>query len=97
MLMSRYEEEPFVNVGSGEEVTITELAAIVANVVGFSGRIRFDPARPDGVPRKIVDSSRIRSLGWTPEVPLRDGIRSAYQWAVGNGVLRSGSVTISPA
>lgn len=89
MLMSKYEEEPFVNVGSGEEVTIAELADMVANVVGFSGRIRFDPARPDGVPRKIVDSSRIRSLGWTPEVPLRDGIRSAYQWATENGVLRA--------
>jgi GDP-L-fucose synthase len=89
MLMSKYEEEPFVNVGSGEEVTIAELAEMVASVVGFSGRIRFDPARPDGVPRKIVDSSRIRSLGWTPEVPLRDGIRSAYQWAVENGVLRA--------
>ncbi len=87
MLMSAEEEEPFLNVGSGEEVTIAELAELVANVVGFGGSISFDPSRPDGVPRKIVDSSRIRSLGWTPEISLRDGIRSAYRWAVENGVL----------
>ena len=88
MLLSEVGEEPFVNVGSGEEVTIAALAEIVADVVGFRGRIRFDPARPDGVPRKIVDSSRIRSLGWQPKLSLSDGVRSAYQWAIDNGVLR---------
>lgn len=89
MLMSAEEDESFLNVGSGEEVTIAELARLVANVVGFRGSISFDPSRPDGVPRKIVDSSRIRGLGWTPEISLRDGIRSAYRWAIENGVLQS--------
>lgn len=87
MLMSANANEPFLNVGSGEEVTIAELAELVADVVAFRGSVSFDPARPDGVPRKIVDSSRIRALGWRPQIPLRDGIRSAYRWAVENGVL----------
>jgi GDP-L-fucose synthase len=69
---------PLVNVGSGEELTIRELAALVARVVGFDGDITFDPSKPDGVPRKIVDSTRIRALGWRPAIGLAAGIATTY-------------------
>jgi GDP-L-fucose synthase len=65
-------------VGSGEELTIRELAALVARVVGFDGDITFDPSKPDGVPRKIVDSTRIRALGWRPAIGLAAGIATTY-------------------
>jgi GDP-L-fucose synthase len=67
-----------VNIGSGHEVTIRELAEIVRNVVRYEGAIEWDPARPDGTPRKLLDSARIRQLGWRPRVELRDGIARAY-------------------
>jgi len=62
------------NIGSGEEVTISELAHVIAKAVGFEGKIRFDRAKPDGTPRKLLDSSFLRELGWSPAVRLRDGI-----------------------
>lgn len=69
---------PLVNVGSGDELTIRELAALVARVVGFGGEITFDASKPDGVPRKIVDSTRIRALGWRPAIGLAAGIAATY-------------------
>jgi GDP-L-fucose synthase len=70
---------PLINVGSGDELTIGELATMIAALVGFEGSIAYDPSRPDGTPRKIVDSTRIRSLGWTASTRLPDGIASAYR------------------
>jgi GDP-L-fucose synthase len=67
-----------INVGFGEDVTIAELAQAIADVVGFSGRIEFDPSKPDGTPRKLMDSTRLRSLGWQPAVQLEDGLGVAY-------------------
>lgn len=67
-----------VNVGSGEEISILQLAHLVAEIVGFTGSITTDPAKPDGTPRKLMDSSLLRSLGWKPKVSLRDGITAAY-------------------
>jgi GDP-L-fucose synthase len=69
-----------VNVGTGEDVSIGELATIVGEVVGYRGAIRFNPEYPDGTPRKLLDVSVLRSLGWTPKIALREGIRSAYEW-----------------
>lgn len=69
----------WVNVGSGEEVSILELARIVAEVVGYRGEIVTDPSRPDGMPRKLADSMRIRATGWRPRVALRDGIERTYR------------------
>lgn len=69
----------WVNVGTGTEVTIRELAETIRRVVGFSGELRFDPSKPDGTPRKLTDISRIRSTGWAPSVPLEEGIRLAYE------------------
>ena len=68
-----------LNVGSGEELSIADLAALVAHTVGFEGRLRFDAQQPDGTPRKLLDSSRLRSLGWAPQVRLAQGLAAAYQ------------------
>ena len=79
-LMERYDEEPFVNVGWGEDLTIAKLARMVAEVVGFGGALTFDASKPDGTPRKLLDSSRLRALGWSPRIPLREGITQTYAW-----------------
>lgn len=77
-LMKRYSDDQFVNIGSGEEVTIAQFAEIVRGVVGYEGRIVFDPSRPDGMERKLLDSSFLRGLGWVPHVKLKDGLAAAY-------------------
>jgi GDP-L-fucose synthase len=79
-LMERYDEEPFVNVGWGEDLTIAELARMVAEVVGFGGALTFDASKPDGMPRKLLDTSRLRALGWSPRIPLREGVTQTYAW-----------------
>ena len=68
------------NVGSGEDLPVSALAALVARVVGYDGPVRWDSSRPDGTPRKLLDSSRIRATGWSPRISLEDGIRSVYEW-----------------
>jgi GDP-L-fucose synthase len=73
-----------INVGYGEDVTIRELAALVAEVTGFKGNIVFDASKPDGAMRKLMDSSRLNALGWKPRVKLEQGIRSAYSWFMNN-------------
>jgi GDP-L-fucose synthase len=78
-LMHHYSEEQFINVGFGSDITIRELAHIVAVVVKFRGEIVWDTSKPDGTPRKLMDSSRLRALGWKPEVELETGIRLAYE------------------
>jgi GDP-L-fucose synthase len=81
-LLDVYDEPEHINVGVGEDVTIRELAGIVAEVVGFTGRIEQDTSRPDGMPRKLLDVSRLTALGWQPEITLREGIESTYRWFV---------------
>ena len=73
-----------VNVGSGEEVTIAELARTLAEVTGFEGEIVHDLSRPDGTPQKLLDTSRLTAMGWSPSIPLRDGIRETYRWFLRN-------------
>ncbi len=68
-----------LNVGSGEEISIADLAALISAIVGYSGRLRFDAGKPDGAPRKLLDSSKMRSLGWAPAIRLRDGILRTYR------------------
>jgi GDP-L-fucose synthase len=68
-----------INVGSGVDITIAELAETVARVVGYGGRMTFDSTRPDGAPRKLLDIAKITSLGWQPKVGLESGLRTAYQ------------------
>jgi len=79
-LMQRYSEEGTVNVGWGEDVSIAELASTIARVVGYDGRFAYDPAKPDGTPRKLLDTSRLTALGWKPSIRLEDGLRSTYRW-----------------
>ena len=71
-----------INVGSGREISIRDLALLVQDVVGFTGTLVFDTDKPDGTPRKLADSSRIHELGWRHTVELRDGIAGAYRWYV---------------
>lgn len=71
---------PFVNVGCGEDLTVGELAATMRAVVGYAGRLEFDSSKPDGTPRKLLDVSRLRALGWQPRVSLEDGLRATYRW-----------------
>jgi GDP-L-fucose synthase len=78
LLMDRYSDAQMVNVGSGDEVPIAELARLVAEVVGYAGAITFDPTRPDGTPRKLLDSSRLAALGWRRRLSLREGLALAY-------------------
>lgn len=77
-LMENYSEEQFINVGSGSEITIRELSELVKRIVGFPGEIVWDSSKPDGTPRKLMDSSRLFALGWKPKVNLKAGIRLAY-------------------
>ena len=77
-LMERGYDGPLLNIGTGEDVTIAELAQTVMQVVGFEGRIRFDASQPDGTPRKLLDVSRLAALGWQARTPLREGIAQAY-------------------
>ena len=78
-LMERYDEAQFINVGYGSDVTIADLTRLVKRIVGFEGEIVWDESRPDGAPRKLLDSSRLFKLGWKPLVELEAGIRMAYQ------------------
>lgn len=78
-LMENYNEKQFVNVGFGSDVTIKELAETVAKVVGFDGAMKYDSSKPNGTPRKLMDSSRLFSTGWKPKTNLEEGIRLAYQ------------------
>ena len=84
LLMDRYSEAGHINIGSGEELSIRELAGKVAATVGFTGTLEFDPAMPDGTPRKLMDVSRIRALGWAPRIGLDEGIRGVYAWYLAN-------------
>ncbi len=79
-LMQNWSEEEHINVGSGSEVTIEELARIIAEIAGFEGRFRFDASQPDGAPRKLLDVSKLTALGWHPRIELRTGIRQTYDW-----------------
>jgi GDP-L-fucose synthase len=78
-LMKTYSGDELVNIGTGEDITISEFAHVVARTVGFTGAISFDPSRPDGTPRKLLDVSRLAALGWRASTSLEDGIRLAYQ------------------
>jgi GDP-L-fucose synthase len=79
-LMDRYDGAEPVNVGWGEDIAIGELASLVGDIVGFKGGLRFDITKPDGTPRKLLDVSRVRQLGWAPKITLRQGIAATYDW-----------------
>jgi GDP-L-fucose synthase len=87
-LVERYDSPEIINVGTGEDLTIAELAALVRNVVGFSGKIELDRSKPDGTPRKQLDVSKIHALGWRARIPLEEGVRATYEWYLQNGAAR---------
>jgi GDP-L-fucose synthase len=78
--MERFDGDGPINVGTGEELSIRDLARLVAEVVGFTGRLEFDASKPDGTPRKVMDSGRLRGMGWQPSVTLREGLTATYRW-----------------
>lgn len=83
-LMQRYDRPEIVNVGTGEDLTIRELAEMVREVVGYTGRLAFDTGKPDGTPRKLLDVTRLKGIGWSARIGLREGIGSTYRWYLGS-------------
>jgi GDP-L-fucose synthase len=79
-LLENYDEAEHVNVGVGEDVTIRELAETVARIVGYEGVLEWDTSKPDGMPRKLLDVTKINTLGWKADIGLEDGIRTTYEW-----------------
>ena len=83
-LLENYDSPQIINVGCGDDLTIRELALLVAKVVGVDAELVFDTSKPDGTPRKLLDTSRLRQLGWQPRITLEDGVRDTYQWFLRN-------------
>jgi GDP-L-fucose synthase len=79
LLMEQYNEKQFVNVGCGEDISIKDLIEVVKNAIGYEGEIRFDTSKPDGTPRKLMDATKMRNMGWKPKIGLEEGIKLAYQ------------------
>jgi GDP-L-fucose synthase len=77
-LMNSYNERQFINIGTGEEVSIKQLAEMIKTTTGFEGQIKFDSSKPDGTPRKLMDSSKIKSLGWQPRIGLKEGLERTW-------------------
>jgi GDP-L-fucose synthase len=86
LLLENYDSPEIINVGYGEDISIHELAELICDVVGFDGELAWDTTKPDGTPRKLLDVSKIRALGWKPAIPLRDGIVRTYDWFRANCV-----------
>jgi GDP-L-fucose synthase len=78
LVLERYSGESHLNIGTGEDVTIAELARLIADVVGYRGELTFDTSRPDGTPRKLLDVAKLRAMGFKPRVPLRAGLERTY-------------------
>jgi GDP-L-fucose synthase len=83
-----------INCGAGSEISIKDLAGLLARAIGYGGKISFDTSKPDGTPRKLMDSSRLIALGWKPEISLENGIKQTYEWFLKN---RLSLATMAPA
>jgi len=86
LLLEKYNSPEIINVGCGEDISIRELAELICDIVGFDGELAWDSTRPDGTPRKLLDVTKQRALGWKPTIPLRDGIAQTYKWFLANCV-----------
>src|SRR5512132_4283537 len=84
LLLEKYDSPEIINIGCGEDVTIRELAELICEVIGFNGKLVWDKTKPDGTPRKLLNVTRIRKLGWQPTIPLRKGIAQTYEWFLAN-------------
>jgi GDP-L-fucose synthase len=87
-VLLKYDDDTHLNVGVGKDISIGELATLIAEVVGWEGRITYDTSMPDGMPRKLLDVDRIVALGWRPSIPVRDGIRATYEWFLDTAAAR---------
>jgi len=83
-LLEKYDSPEIINVGCGEDISIRELAELICDVVGFDGELAWDATKPDGTPRKLLDITKLRALGWQPTIPLREGIAQTYEWFLKN-------------
>ena len=92
-LMQRYAEEGHINVGTGEDLSIEDLARLVGRVVHPTARVVFDPSKPDGTPRKLLDVSRLHALGWRHRTALEDGVADTYRWFLENQAEARGVVS----
>src|SRR2546429_6488491 len=88
-LLEKYDSPEIINVGCGEDISIRELAELVCDVVGFRGELKLDRSKPNGTPRKLLDVSKIKNLGWQPTISLRDGVTRAYEWFLDNYAAQS--------
>jgi GDP-L-fucose synthase len=79
-LLEHYSEKQFLNAGSGTDISIRELAELLAHIIGYKGSLVFDTSKPDGMPQKLLDVSKINSLGWNAQIALEDGLRGLYTW-----------------
>jgi GDP-L-fucose synthase len=79
-LMRNYNDSEIINIGDGKDITIKELAELIRDIVGYTGEIAWDTTKPDGTPRKLLDITKLKSLGWAPKISLRDGIKQTYEW-----------------
>jgi GDP-L-fucose synthase len=86
LLLEQYDSPEIINVGCGEDISIRELAQLICDVVGFDGELTWDANKPDGIPRKLLDITKLRALGWKPSISLRNGIARTYEWFLANYV-----------
>jgi len=86
LLLEKYDSPEIINIGCGEDISIRELAELICDVVGFNGDLAWDTTKPDGTPRKLLDVTKLRDLGWKPAIPLREGIARTYEWFRANCV-----------
>jgi GDP-L-fucose synthase len=84
LLLEKYDSPEIINVGCGEDISIRELSELICDVVGFHGELAWDTSKPDGTPRKLLDVTKLRALGWKPAIPLQDGIARTYEWFLAN-------------
>ena len=89
LLLEKYNSPEIINVGCGEDISIRELAGLICEIVGFDGELSWDATKPDGTPRKLLDITKLRALGWKPSIPLREGITRTYEWFLANHVRRT--------
>jgi len=80
LILEKYDSPEIINLGCGEDISIRELAELICDVVGFNGELAWDTTKPDGTPRRLLDVTKLRALGWKPAIPLRDGIARTYEW-----------------
>ena len=84
LLLEKYNSPEIINIGCGEDISIQELADLICDVVGFDGELAWDTTKPDGTPRKLLDITKLKALGWKPSIPLREGIEQTYEWFLAN-------------